>query len=232
MSLMINLEIDKIHEIVCSKSFISKIYLIQDKSTITNKGKKIVFRRPYTSHDLDKLEGVIHIPENISNIIENKLKNVNIVMETEQEIIKHTDKCIIVKYSSVLKEPEYINKIVGNIKIILYVQFQINKNNNKMCVVHFSKKLLNNGDIDDDSVIIDTSCNDIITNKYQQKDLKINENIINLTEQFLGHSMVHDIIIPTINNVYHSSFDAMQDIYISRFIKYMSKKNIDIYKKK
>ncbi len=235
MSLMIHANISNIYDIVCSKSFITKIYLLEDKSAIKKLDEnKYLFRRKYNHTDIKKLEDVVEIPEHINNLIQTNLSNFDVWMETTQQIIQKSDTSFIVKYSTILKEPDYIYKIIGDTKIILYVQFNINKNDENMTVVHFVKKLLNTYENDDDSMLLlDASQNDIITHVEQYNNtLKIDENIIRLSETFLGHNLVHNIIIPTINNIYDLSFSVLQDIYTKRLIKYMLRKKIDIYKKK
>ncbi len=233
MSLMIHANISDIYDMVCSKKFISKIFAIEDKSSLKkyDGGKKFTFDRPYNYKDLYSIES-IQVPDNFTSMIENNLQYVELMMHTEHQIIKHTDTAFIVKYTSILNKPDYIYGILKNTKIILYVQFTVNTRDPMMTVVHYNKKLLNAGEEDDDSLIIDASHNDIITNIYQQDTLRINESIINISETFLGHNFVHDFCIPFINNIFNTSFTILQDVYTLRMMKYMSKKNIEIYKKK
>jgi hypothetical protein len=98
--------------------------------------------------------------------------------------------------------------------------------------VHFNKKLVNANEQDDDEVIIDADNSDVISNIYQQDTLQINSSIVSISETLLGYNLVHDFVIPFINNIFNTSFGILKDVYILRFIKYMSKKNIEIYKKK
>lgn len=234
MSLIIDTNISDIYDIICSKSFIYKIYLLQDKSDIKKlNDNSFIFRRKYNHSDINKINDIVPIPEHLINLIKTNLSNFDIIIETKQTIIKKTEDSFIVKYSSILKEPDYIYKIIGDAKIILYVQFNINKNDNNLTVIHFNKKLVNANQEDDDTLLLDMSNNDITT-FIEQNDNKLNidENIIRLTETLLGHHFVHNIIIPTINNIYEFSFSVLQDIYTKRFTKYMLKKNIDVYKKK
>jgi hypothetical protein len=230
---MIHAKMSEIYEMVCSKKFIIKVFAIDDKNNIKKyeNGKKITFDRPYNYKDLYAIES-IKVPDNFTTMIENNLNNVELYMYTEHEIIKHTDTSFIVKYTSILKKPDYINAMLKNTKIILYVQFKTNTRDPNMTVVHYNKKLLNADEEDNDSLIIDASNNDIITNIYQQETLKINESIISISETFLGHNFVHDFCIPFINNIFNTSFSILQDVYTVRMMKYMSKKNIEIYKKK
>lgn len=234
MSLMINANIDDLYQIICSKKFIYKIYLLEDKSHI----KKInehtyIFKRKYNHKDINQIKDIVSVPEHIINLINTNLSAFDIGMETKQEVIQKKDDSFIIKYTSVMKEPDYIYKLLGNTKIILYVQFNINKKDKNLTVVHFNKKFLNAYEDEDDSNIINTSDNDIITHVEQQNNkLHIDENIIKITETFLGHHFVHNIIIPTINNIYDLSFMVLQDIYIKRLTKYMLKNNIEVYKKK
>ena len=231
---MVHMPLSNIYDIVCSKHFIQKIYIIQDKSNIKkyDDENKIVFKRIYNYKDLNNLNHVLEVPQNITSIIETNLSSLDIVFETVHEVIKKSDTNFIIKYTSILREPSYVHQILGDTKIILYAQFTMNKNDPNMTVIHFNKKLVNASEVDDDDLILNAGHNDIITNIYQQDTLHINEHILNMSETFLGYKLVHEIIIPTINTVFKTSFDVLQDIYVLRFIKYMSKKNIEIYKKK
>jgi hypothetical protein len=207
--------------------------MIQDKSSIRKESDdKIYYRRVYNHKDLNAVNSIIDIPDNFVNIIHTNLNNIDVTFDSSHEVIKNTDTNFIIKYTSILKEPMYIQQLMSNTKIILYVQFTTNKNDPNMTVVHFNKKLVNAQETDDDDVIINASQNDIITNIYQQNTLRINDNIIRFSETILGHSLVHDFIIPTINSVFNMSFSILQDVYTVRFIKYMTKKNIELYKKK
>lgn len=233
MSLIINMNLEQAYEMVCSRKFIHKLFLTEDKSGIKkyDNGKKISFSRQYDHKDLKNLDN-IEIPENFSTFIETNMKHINIVMGTEHEIIKHTDKCFIVKYTSTLQKPEYVSGILGNTKIILYTQYTTNTNDPTMTVLHFNKKLINSGDEDDDSCIINADHDDVITHIYQQDTLKIDKNLISISETLLGKNLVHDFIIPFINNIFNTSFELIQEVYTSRLIKFMTKKGIDMYKKK
>ena len=233
MSLIIHQRLEDVYDLVCSKKFLKKIYLLDDNANFkkSDDGKKITFERMYSYKDLNKLEAV-EVPDNFVSIIETNLQNIQLWMHSEHEIIKHTDKCFIVKYTSVLKKPEYVEKILRNTRIVLYVQFNTNINDSKMTVIHFNKKLVNTDEEDDDTCIMSADHTDIITNIYQQDTLNINPNIISLSETFLGNSLVHEFILPFIKSIFNTSFGILQDVYTLRFIKYVSKKGIDIYKKK
>jgi hypothetical protein len=233
MSLIIHQRLEDVYDLVCSKKFLKKIYLLDDNANFkkSDDGKKITFERMYSYKDLNKLEAV-EVPDNFVSIIETNLQNIQICMHTEHEIIKHTDKCFIVKYTSVLNKPEYVEKILRNTRIVLYVQFNTNINDSNMTVIHFNKKLVNTDEEDDDTCIMNADHTDIITNIYQQETLNINPNIISFSETFLGNSLVHEFILPFIKSIFNTSFGILQDVYTLRFIKYVSKKGIDIYKKK
>ena len=233
MSLIVHAKLNDIYDHISSKKFISKIFLLENKANIHkhNNGTIIKFNRVYNYKDLHNIETVT-VPDNISSLIETNMQNIQIIMETTHEIIKHTPNCFIVKYTSILRQPEYVYNFLGETKIILYVQFNVNTKDPNLTVVHFNKKLVHPSEIDDDTIIIDASSNDIITNIYQQDKLHISESIISISETLLGHNLVHDFIIPFINNIFNTVFGILQDVYVLRFIKYMTKKKIEIYKKK
>lgn len=233
MSLIVKMKLEDVYDVVCSKKFIHKLYLTADKQSIKkhNNGELIYFSRTYNYTDLHKIDGIA-VPENLMSFIETNLQSIQITMDTEHKIIKHNDNGFIVKYTSILKKPEYVYSILKDTKIILYVQYTRNTNDPNMTVVHFNKKLLNANDEDDDCCIVDAGNDDVITHIYQQDTLEINPSLISISETFLGHNFVHDIVIPVINNIFNTSFSILQDVYTLRMIKYMSKKGIDIYKKK
>lgn len=233
MSVIVSLPLNSVYEMVCSKKYISKIFLLEDKNVIKkyDNGKKIVFNRPYDHSDLHRLDAV-KVPDNFTSLIETNLANVKLEMETVHEIIKQTDNCFIIKYTSILKKPDYVQHILRNTKIILYAQFTVNTKDPKMTVIHFNKKLVNANCEDDDTCIINTDHNDIISNVYQQDKLQINEGLVSIAETLLGYNFVHDFVIPFINSIFNTTFSILQDIYVVRFIKYVSKKGIDVYKKK
>lgn len=229
MSLIINRKIDELYKIVCSKKFLTKTFLLPDDTVFNKNDKQISFERIYTHVDLKQLSAV---PDNILSFVETHAKNIQITASTNHNIIKHTDKCFIVKYITILKKPDYIHSILKDTKIILYVQFKVNINDPSMTVVHFNKKLVNYNEVDDDNLVINAEENDVITNIYQQDTLVISPSLIIVAETFLGNSLVHDFIIPFINDIYNMAFSVMQDIYTNRMVKYLTKKGIDIYKKK
>lgn len=230
MSLLIHANINDIKSIVCSKAFIAKMYLLENKNDIKRvKGtERIEFRRTYSHNDIENIK---QLPPNISSIIHANLSSIEIVMHTTHEVIKHTESNLVIKYTSILAEPEYVCSILGRTKIILYVQFSKNRNDENLSVVSFIKKIVNQNDTDDDTAVLDAGNNDIVSNVFQDNVLKIDANIIGFAEMFIGHDVLHSFLLPTVNNVFNTTFDAIQDIYTKRFIKYMTKKKIDIYKK-
>lgn len=233
MSLMLHLPLDNVYNIVCSRAFVAKIFLLPDKSSVKKHegGKRINFHRIYNYKDLYNIENIT-VPDNFTSLIETNLQNIDLIMESEHKIIKKTDTSFVIKYTSILTKPDYLYSILGDTKIILYVQFTQNTKDKEMTVVHFNKKLVNANEPDDDDAIINAENHDVITNIYQQDTLQINSSILSLSETLLGYNFVHDFIIPFINNIFNTSFGILKDVYVVRFIKYMSKKNIEIYKKK
>lgn len=233
MSLIVHSKLDELYQHICSKKFISKIFLLENKNNIQklDNGRRILFNRIYNYKDLHNIEAIA-VPDNVTSLIETNMQNIQIIMETVHEIIKHTEKCFIVKYTSILRKPEYIYNFLGETKIILYVQFTVNNKDPNLTVIHFNKKLVHPSEIDDDTIIIDSSNNDIITNIYQQDKLHISESVISISETLFGYNLVHDFMIPFINNIFNTVFDILQDVYVLRFIRYMNKKKIEIFKKK
>jgi len=169
---MVHAKLKDVYNIVCSRHFIYKIFLLQDKYSIHKENNEnILFKRTYNHNDLNMVSDMIEIPDNLLSIIQTNLQNIDIIFDSKHEVIKNCDTSFVVKYTSILKDPSYIYQILGETKIILYVQFTVNKNDPNMTVIHFNKKLVNSYEPDDDSVIINASNNDIITNIYQQNTL-------------------------------------------------------------
>jgi hypothetical protein len=233
MSVIVKLPLNDVYKMISSRSCICKLFLLENKNSIkkSEDGRVITFSRPYDHSDLHKLE-TVQVPSDVSSIIENNLQSIKVELDTVQEVIKRTDNSFIIKYTSILSKPDYVHHILGNTKIILYAQFTENTKDKNMTVIHFNKKMVNSGDVDDDSNIINAEHNDVITNIYQQDGLKINEGLLSIAETLLGHNFVHDFVIPFINSIFNTAFSILQDIYVYRLVKYMSKKGIEVYKKK
>jgi len=231
MSLIINSKIEHFNKILNSKKFLSHIFRTNKDAIKKNTDGTFLLNITYSYEDVATRYN-LQLPSHVPEILLNTVRNINIVMSTTSTIIKNTEDTIIVKYSSEIKEPDFLLNIVGNTRLILYVQFSINTKDPNMTTVHFNKKFINSGEPEDDSNIIDINNNNIITNIYQQDHIKFNENLIMLSESFLGKNFVQNIAIPLINGLFNETFKFMQDKYIKRFIKYLSKKNIEIYTKK
>jgi hypothetical protein len=225
--------LEQAHEMVCSRKFIHKVFLTADKNCIKkyDNGNRIEFSRQYDYKDLKNIENV-EVPENFSTFIETNMKHIHVIMDTEHRIIKHTDNSFIIKYTSMLQKPDYVKSILGNTKIILYSQYTKNKNDPSMTVIHFTEKIVNSGDEDDDTCIINAENDDVITHIYKQETLKIDKNLLSISETLLGHNLVHDFVLPFINNVFNTAFTFIKDVYTTRLVKFLNKKNVDIYKKK
>lgn len=230
MSLLIHASIDDIHKMVCTKGFLTKMYLLKDKNEVKRikDTESMKFKRRYTHDDIENIQ---QLPPNISSIIHTNLSSIEILMETIHEVLVRTADTLVIKYTSVLAEPEYVRNILGNTKIILYVRFSKNRNDENLSIVSFIKKIVNANDIDDDSAVIDSNNNDIVSNVFQDNVLKIDSNIVGFVEMFTGHDVMHTFILPTVNNIFNTTFDAIQEIYTKRFVKYVTKKKIEIYKK-
>lgn len=229
MSLIIKGKIDDIYDLICSRQSICKLFAISDKSCIrkTQSGKLMEFSRIYDSQDLKIIEN-LKIPEMIGN----KLDSYNITMQTEHKIIQRTSSSFIVKYSSILRKPEYLYGMIGDAKIILYAQFTVNPSDKDLVVVHFNEKMVNANEVDSDDLILNVSNNDIISNIYQRGKLVFNDNIIQLSETIFGKQMLNDVILPFVDTVYNTVFDVVKDVYIKRLMKFISRKGLEIYKKK
>lgn len=229
MSLIIKGNLDNIYGLACSRQFISKLFVIKDKSCIKKlqSGKIMEFYRIYDSQDLKSIEDM-----KIPAIISNQLESYTVTMETTHEIIQHTPTSFIVKYRSILKKPEYLYSMIGDAKIVLYVQFSVNPTDQDLVVVHFNEKMVNANEVDNDDLILNASSNDVISNIYQRDKLIFNDGIIQLSETIFGKQMLNEVILPFVNAVYSAVFNVVKEIYMKRLMKFISKKGLEIYKKK
>ena len=235
MSIIINSDIETLYETFTSRNFISKIFSIDNKENIKKKqnGKHMVFQRVYTSKDIQE-ENEIKLPENFANVLGNKaMENINITFETTHNVIHRDDKSFVVKYMSILKKPEYIYSITGDCEIMIYACLSKNPKDDNLIVVNIFKKFVNLHEECDDTPYISFLSNDVFSNVFEQnKGVFIPENIVKLSEAIFGTTMFNEIVLPFVNNLFDVSLETIHDVYVSRLIKYFSRKNIEIYKKK
>ena len=132
MSLIIESSLDTLYQVVSSKSFVKAIFSMKDKEGIKKScdGNKMVFDRLYNVKELENVDELkdIQIPENITTMMEKHLGHINIIFSTTQEIIHSDDNGFLIKYTSILTQPEFIYTIVGSARLILYVRMSVNKN--------------------------------------------------------------------------------------------------------
>lgn len=233
MSLIIKADLNDVYNIICSRNFISKVFAIPDKSNIVriNGKEKIQFNRLYTKDDLNEIES-FQIPENVKAYVGGQIEGFGVMMETYHEVIKKTKTCFIIKYSSILKKPDYVYQVIGNTKIVTYVEISVNQKDNQYLVVHSNKKVVSPSETDDDTLMLNASKNDVVNDMDNQYKLVISEHIIRFSETIFGESMFNDVIMPFVHTMYNTVFDLIEDVYFKRFIKYFSKKHIEILKKK
>lgn len=227
MSLIIKADINDIFKIMTSKSFIGKVFCCSKSDIKRGEEDVMYFDTTFTSSDLHAIEG-IQLPAFFGN----RFEGYTVSLITTHSVIKQTNDCFIIKYVSVLKETDILYKLIANTKIVLYISVYINPLDNTLVTLHIHKKLISNNGTDDDTLILNTSANDIMNNIYQYDKIEINENIVNVTETLFGKDIVHNSIIPFINLLYNTLFDVIMNQYKIQFIKYFTKKHIEVYKKK
>lgn len=233
MSLIVDTTLDYLYENVCSRNFIKKIFMMNEDDIIKkyNNGEKMVFDRIYNIHELDNIENLV-IPDDITKMIESNLGHINVIFSTTHNIIyKDADK-FIVKYVSILTKPEFVYTIVGEPKLVLYVQFSKNLNDPNKITIHWNKKFLNVGDDYNDNLILNKHQLDVMNNLNEQNKLIINESLVKLSETFLGKELVQECIIPYINKLFNDALEVIEQTYIQRLIDFLSKKHLKVYKKK
>lgn len=226
MSLIIKADINEIFKTMSSRSFVGKVFICK-KSDVQHDGDTMFFDTIFTSSHLHAIEGM-----KLPAFFGDRFDGYTVSLVTTHYVIKHTEDCFIIKYTSVLKETDILYKLIGKTMIVLYVSMHINPLDNSLLTCHINRKLLHNNSEDDDSLILNTSANDIMNNIYQHDKVKINENIVNVTETLFGKDIVQNSILPFINSLYNTLFDIIIDQYKVQFVKYLTKKHIEVYKKK
>ena len=226
MSLIVKKDIDEMFKIMTSRSFVSKVFIC-DKSDINKENDTMFFDTIFTSSDLHAIENV-----KLPAFFGDRFDGYKVSLVTTHYVIKHEPDCFIIKYTSVLKETDILYKLLGRTMIVLYVSIHVNPIDNSLLTCHINRKLLRYDSLDDDSLILNTKSNDIMNNIFQHDKVEINENIVNVTETLFGKDIVQNSILPFINSLYNTLFDIIIDQYKYQFIKYFTKKKIEIYKKK
>ena len=226
MSLILKSDIDDMFNIMTSRNFVSKVFIC-DKTDIKKENGTMFFDTVFTSSDLHAIENV-----KLPAFFGDHFDGYKVSLITTHYVIKHEKDCFIIKYTSVLNENDILYKLLGKTMIVLYVSIHVNPIDESLLTCHMNRKLLRYDGIDDDSLIINTKANDIMNNIFQHDKVEINENIINVTETLFGKDIVQNSILPFINSLYNTLFDIIIDQYKFQFIKYFTKKKIEIYKKK
>lgn len=236
MSLIIESSLDTLYQVVSSKSFVKAIFSMKDKEGIKKScdGNKMVFDRLYNVKELENVDELkdIQIPENITTMMEKHLGHINIIFSTTQEIIHSDDNGFLIKYTSILTQPEFIYTIVGSARLILYVRMSVNKNDPEKITIHWIKRFVNVDTEIDDNLVLNMNSNNIIDNVFEDESLKINESVVKMSETFLGKEMVQECVLPYINKLFQDALNVIQDTYVSKLLQYLSKKHFKIYKKK
>lgn len=226
MSLIIKSDINELLKKMSSRSFMSKAFMCK-KEDVHRDGDTIYCNTVFTNSHLKAIDGI-----KLPAFFGDKFEGYSVSFITTHYLIKQTDDCFIIKYTSVLKESDVLYKLVGKTMIVIYVSIHINPLDESLLTLHINRKLLRNNCVDDDSLILNTSSNDIMNNIYQNDKVEINENIVNVTETLFGKDIVQNSILPFINLLYNALFDFIIDQYKVQFIKYFTKKKIEVYKKK
>jgi len=165
-------------------------------------------------------------------MIEKHLGHIDVVFSTTHEVIKHDEEGFVIKYTSILTQPDFIYKIVGCAKLILYVSMTINKQDPNKVTIHWIKRFVNVDTEVDDNLVLDKYNNNIIHNIYEDEQLKINESLVKMSETFLGRELIQECVIPYINKLFHDALNVIQNTYVTKLMNFLSRKNIKIYKKK
>ena len=104
--------------------------------------------------------------------------------------------------------------------------------NKELLTVHFTKKVVNSNETDDDTLILNLDQNDIIENIYDKNELILPKNVITFSQTIVGKEFFNEVVLPFVNSLYTTVFDIIQEVYVQRLIKFITKKQIEIYKKK
>tara|TARA_B110001450_G_scaffold91740_1_gene86996 strand:+ start:33425 stop:34120 length:696 start_codon:yes stop_codon:yes gene_type:complete len=223
--LIIKSNIETLHNIYNSKTFISKIFDCTKDSIIEDDGV-IKVQKNYTINDLEKM--FIISPYIRENIIP-KIKNINIQLNILQNVVFKDDNLLIIKYISTIDKPSYVKNMLADQSTVFYIKIYPTNEDKSLLLVNYIRKFIPTGDdeINNDENIIDDINILNIDNTYDT--IQFNQGLLMTAGALLGEDTVNDIIIPFIYKIFDDFIDNILNKRIKNFLR---KKKIDVYTKK
>jgi len=223
--LIIKSNIETLHNIYNSKTFISKIFDCT-KDSITQDNGVIHVQKNYSIKDL---ENMFTISEYIRENIIPKIKNINIELNIFQSVVFKDDKLLIIKYISTIDKPSYVKNMLADQSTVFYIKIHPTKEDKNLLLVNYIRKFIPTGDDEinnDENIIGDINILNI-NNTYDT--IQFNHGLLIAASALLGDDTVNDIIIPFIYKIFDDFIDNILNKRIKNFLR---KKSIDVYTKK
>ena len=223
--LIIKSNIETLHNIYNSKTFISKIFDCT-KDSITQDNGVIHVQKNYSIKDL---ENMFTISEYIRENIIPKIKNINIELNIFQSVVFKDDNLLIIKYISTIDKPSYVKNMLADQSTVFYIKIHPTKEDKNLLLVNYIRKFIPTGDDEinnDENIIGDINILNI-DNTYDT--IQFNPGLLIAASALLGDDTVNDIIIPFIYKIFDDFIDNILNKRIKNFLR---KKNIDVYTKK
>ena len=223
--LIIKSNIETLHNIYNSKTFISKIFDCT-KDSITQDNGVIHVQKNYSIKDL---ENMFTISEYIRENIIPKIKNINIELNIFQSVVFKDDNLLIIKYISTIDKPSYVKNMLADQSTVFYIKIHPTKEDKNLLLENYIRKFIPTGDDEinnDENIIGDINILNI-NNTYDT--IQFNHGLLIAASALLGDDTVNDIIIPFIYKIFDDFIDNILNKRIKNFLR---KKNIDVYTKK
>ena len=223
--LIIKSNIETLHNIYNSKTFISKIFDCT-KDSITQDNGVIHVQKNYSIKDL---ENMFTISEYIRENIIPKIKNINIELNIFQSVVFKDDNLLIIKYISTIDKPSYVKNMLADQSTVFYIKIHPTKEDKNLLLVNYIRKFIPTGDDEinnDENIIGDINILNI-NNTYDT--IQFNHGLLIAASALLGDDTVNDIIIPFIYKIFDDFIDNILNKRIKNFLR---KKSIDVYTKK
>ena len=224
--LIIKSDIETLHNIYNSKTFISKIFdCTKDSITQDNNGVIHVQKK----YSIDDLEKMFTISQYIRENIIPKIKNINIELNIFQSVVFKDDNLLIIKYISTIDKPFYVKNMLADQSTVFYIKIYPTKEDKNLLLVNYIRKFIPTGDDEinnDENIIGDINILNI-NNTYDT--IQFNQGLLMAASALLGDETVNDIIIPFIYKIFDDFIDNILNKRIKNFLR---KKSIDVYTKK
>jgi hypothetical protein len=231
--LIIDSNLETIHNIFNSEKFIKYIFSIDKSSknsnvTINNDNIHII-KNYIVSEFIDSQLDIDY--DYIKHNLINKIKDLEITLEISQSIVKNDDNVLIIKYICFIDKPPYIKTMLADQNTVYYIKIYKKIYDNKsLSVVNYYRRFIPTDDpeLNNDEFIINDNI-DITTINNKYDTIKFNDTLLLTAKTFLGQETLDNVIIPFIYNIFD---DFINKFLIKKIKKYLKKQNIKIYTSK